>query len=156
MRVLFLAALFSIPLYAMHTFDNVKGVFDEKSVLSQKQDFILVQFWASWCATCAEAIAKADTWLKLHTFDVQHVGVGVDTSPRDALRYFNSKKKYLESFSSNLFLDPKSVFFKKYTKETGVPLGVLLNKEQKVVYSFRGHPNESHFAAMAKALKDHK
>ncbi len=67
---------------------NLKG--DTITERDLKGKLILVDFWASWCKPCIEAIPKIEALHKKYAKkSLQIVSISVDTNPNDWLNYMN-------------------------------------------------------------------
>lgn len=92
-----------------------------------------VDFWASWCAPCAESFP----WLnRMHTrYAVQGlrvVGVGLDAEPGKGDRFL---KSHPPAFA--IVRDPEGALAEHYGVE-GMPYAVLLDAQGRVIYRHTG------------------
>lgn len=93
-----------------------------------------VDFWASWCAPCAESFP----WLnamqaKYAQRGLKVVGVNLDTEAASAERFL---KRYPAQFS--IYKDPAGQLAEQYGVE-GMPYAVILDANGKIVHRHTGY-----------------
>jgi len=116
--------------------------------LSEKPDtngkFILIDFWATWCAPCKNVIPELNEFH--HKFKDKLVIIGIsDESKRKVKRMNNPKIAYYSAIDTKKRL--KSIYEVK-----GIPHCVIINPDGIVVWE--GWPQLKGFELTAKTIED--
>lgn len=81
-----------------YTFKTLKG--NSITLSHQRGRVVLVNFWASWCAPCAEEWPLMLKILKKYSGQVILIAVSLDTDKKKMMMYLRSlRKKFPDSFS---------------------------------------------------------
>lgn len=107
---------------------EVQGWLSKKPDTSNK--FILIDFWATWCGPCKQAIPEMNKYSKL--FKDRLVVIGISDESKRTIK--KMKSPVMEYFSA---YDTKSRLYKKY-KIKGIPHVVLI--DPKGVVKWEGFP----------------
>jgi thiol-disulfide isomerase/thioredoxin len=92
-----------------------------------------VDFWASWCAPCAESFPWLNTMQARYAQQgLRVVGVGVDTTAAKGDRFL---KAHPAQFS--LLRDPEGKLAEHFNAE-GMPYSVLLDADGRVIHRHTG------------------
>ncbi|BCE02681.1 TlpA family protein disulfide reductase [Marinicellulosiphila megalodicopiae] len=118
--------------------------------LSQyKGKVIFVEFWASWCVTCAKSFP---TYNKLHneldTEEFVFISINTDKKVKDA-------EKFLKRTPADFLVvrDSKKEAVKTYGPK-GYPSGYIVNKEGKIVGIEESQPEYEELKALLQSLID--
>lgn len=115
---------------------------DEKKLISNKElsknNYTLINLWASWCAPCREEHKYLLSLKK--NFNLKILGINFKDDRKNALRYLD------ESGNPYYFLakDKKgktSILFGTY----GIPESILIDKELIIIKKYIGPLNEDSF-----------
>ena len=93
---------------------------------------VYVDFWASWCAPCAESFPWLNTLQQKFGSRLAVVGVGVDEDSADADRFL---KRHPAQF--DIVRDPQGHIASHYTLP-GMPTALILDEHGKVVHIHSG------------------
>lgn len=125
----------------------------DKSVPPRLQQFagkvVYVDFWASWCAPCAESFPWLNTLQQKFGERLVVVGVNVDTQPKDAERFL---KRHPAQFA--ILPDPQGEIAAHY-EIPGMPSSLILDEKGKLLHlhsGFRGSDVADYEAAITRAL----
>ena len=107
--------------------------FNDKSVALQsyRGKLVLLDFWASWCAPCMEAIPHLIALQKSDAQKLQVIGISMDDSPGDA-------RKVARQFAFNYPLamgDAK--LGAQYGGILGLPVVFLIGRDGKIIQVWR-------------------
>lgn len=105
----------------------------------------IVEFWATWCPSCVQAIPRMNELAEKYTKkDALFIGISVDRSIKALQNFVRQKSiKYHIAMDNNIR--------KKFHFE-GIPKAFVISHTGKVVW--QGHPQQQDFeAAIVKALK---
>lgn len=103
---------------------------NEKFILSNKLKGkkILINFWASWCTSCAHEIPQLEALKAKYGNDVLFIAINAGEKPNLIERFL---KKY--KFTYTVLIDEERVFSKKIGVNA-LPVTIVLDKEMKIVY----------------------
>ena len=110
---------------------------------------VYVDFWASWCAPCAESFPWLNTLQQKYGSRLVVVGVNVDENQKDAERFL---KRHPAQFA--IIRDPDGQIAAHYDIP-GMPTSLILDEKGAVVHQhsgFRSAEVAEYEAAIAKAL----
>jgi len=114
---------------------------------SIKSRYYLVDFWASWCASCKESMAGLSKLSKsLGPKGFKVVGISLDKDPRVAKQFLS---KYPASFSQLIDTSGQSATQFGLTK---MPTSYLIGPNKKVIGVFPGY-SEGNLNAIRKLVK---
>lgn len=110
-----------------------------------ESEFTVVEFWATWCGPCIEAIPHLTELSKKHKDKVSFYGVSVWENGDDIQ---GQVKKFVgdmgEKMAYNVARDNDEAFmatnWMQAAKQNGIPASFLINKEGTVLWI--GHPME--------------
>ncbi len=117
--------------YIDFTLQNIAGKEVKLSDYIGKTDYLLVDFWASWCAPCLHSLPELKRFYKKHKgvkFDI--VGVSLDNKKEDwekAIKKHKIKWNHISDLKGW-----KSVAASSYSIHA-IPSTVLIDKEGKIV-----------------------
>ncbi len=142
--------------YAKESFPlkfSLKNLFSDKVYHSQKDfpdEFIILDFWASWCEACKKNLFTLEKINK----EVEIIPVSVDENILEAKNFFklNDHEKKLSRMRKNAVFDEKQFFLDKYLN-AGVPFLVILSPEKKVVYEHAGEIKSGDLKKMMELMK---
>ena len=101
-------------------------------VLDNKENYYILNFWASWCAPCIKEMKSLNA-LKQKFSKIKIITVSQDSDINDAKTFFSKNKyEYLEKYYD---------FEKKVSKHfslRGLPTTFIFNKNYKVIAKVEG------------------
>lgn len=109
-----------------------------------KGKFVLVEFWATWCAPCRKAIPKMNKFQE--EFKDNLVVIGISDERKSTVRKFKNPK--IEYYSA---VDTKKRLKDAY-EVTGVPHCVIINPDGIVVWE--GWPDLKGFELTSDVIKE--
>lgn len=116
--------------------------------LTEKPDtkgkFILIDFWATWCGPCIEAIPDLNEYHK--EFKDKLVVIGISDEPKKKVKKL--KKEKIEYYSA---ID-KQARMKNTLEVQGIPHCIIINPEGIVVWE--GYPHLDGFELTSKVIKE--
>lgn len=95
---------------------------------------VYLDFWATWCPSCRVALPWLDelqAGFPKDNFEI--IAISVDKNPQKALDYV--KREELKNLT--ILKDPSALSAKKY-KLQSFPFSILLDKDGKIVKTFKG------------------
>lgn len=101
------------------------------SLQAYRGKLVLLDFWASWCAPCLEAIPHLIALQKSDAAKLQVIGVSMDDAPGDALKL---SKRY--AFNYPLLMGDAK-FGSLYGGILGLPVVFLIGRDGKVLKVWR-------------------
>jgi peroxiredoxin len=137
-------AALSAPAFTFKLLDG-SGTYDSRNQIGKK--IVVVRFQASWCKACKEEAAGIErTWQKYRARGVDVVGVQVQDSAADALRFL---KAYGATYPAGL--DPRLTIANRFGVK-GTPYTVVISKRGEVVARIRGRGGETSLARILDPL----
>ena len=109
-----------------------------------KGKFILIDFWATWCAPCKKAIPELNEFH--HKFKDKLVIIGISDEPKRKVKSMKSPK--MEYYSA---IDTKERLERIY-EVIGIPHCVIINPNGIVVWE--GWPQQEGFELTEKTIED--
>ncbi|GGD36599.1 TlpA family protein disulfide reductase [Flavobacterium orientale] len=106
--------------------------------------FILIDFWATWCAPCKRAIPELNDFQEKFKTDL--VIIGISDQTKDVIVNFNAPK--IEYFSA---IDTKKVLKNLY-EVVGIPHCVLI--DPKGIVRWEGYPSLEGHELTEKVIND--
>jgi peroxiredoxin len=114
---------------------------------SLKGKVLLVDFWATWCGPCKQAMPEFQRIYDKYKDQGLEV-MGISSEPRTVVQRFRLDN----SFTYPLYLDDGGTAHKAY-EVTSIPLTIVIGKDGEVVYRAEGYgPGEG--ANIEQAVKD--
>ncbi len=110
---------------------------------------VYVDFWASWCAPCAQSFPWLNDMQAKYGSKLTVVGVNVDTSEADAQRFLTRHPARFE-----ILRDPQGKLAEHY-KIQGMPSAIILDGQGRVMHQhsgFRSSEAAEYEAFIRKAL----
>jgi len=104
------------------------------AVITNKKEYILLDFWGTWCVPCKELTPRLKKLHKELGKDVQIIGVAYDKSLDKVKEYINEK----EMNWSHIYLDKNKSGINRDLKIKSYPTFILLNKNRKILYRGSG------------------
>ncbi len=126
----------NISAFELKSFDS-KTIINEK--LLKKNQYTLINFWASWCAPC-RAEHKYLMKIKNNSTNLKILGINFKDKKEDA-------KKFIAEFGNPYYLLAKdydgktSINFGIY----GIPESILIDENLKIIKKFIGPINNENF-----------
>jgi cytochrome c biogenesis protein CcmG/thiol:disulfide interchange protein DsbE len=115
---------------------NGTGTYDSRNQIGKR--IVVVRFQASWCKACREEAAGIErTWQKYKGRGVDVVGIEVQDSTPDALRFLQA---YGATYPAGL--DPRLTIANRFGVK-GTPYTVVISKRGEVVARIRGRGGEA-------------
>ena len=103
------------------------------SLSAHRGKVVYVDFWASWCPPCLEAVPALEKLRsEFASADFQILAVNLDKKPKKALKFL---RKHPIGYPSGS--DPKGIFPASYGLET-MPTSYLLDRQGVVRYVHKG------------------
>ena len=124
---------------------NGKEIINEK--ILKKNQYTLINFWASWCAPC-RAEHKYLMKIKKNSKNLKILGINFKDKEKDA-------KKFIKEFGNPYYFLAKdyegrsSINFGIY----GIPESILIDKNLKIIKKFIGPINHEDFNNILKLTK---
>lgn len=110
----------------------------------------LLQFWASWCHSCAGLMWDMDELVNANP-GVQYLAISLDETPENARAYI-ARHALFEKYKSRYFHDRGKVLAGHYDVVT-VPTILLIDGNGDVVVRKSGHLNSTDQQDLSKGLK---
>ena len=102
----------------------------EKKLLSEfKKDYIILDFWASWCKPCRESIPKLIEISKKYNENTDFAFISIDSNYDN----WNNARNQLKIPSPNFIIDDKSKKLLGLDKSVFIPYYLVLNDKRRVV-----------------------
>lgn len=105
-----------------------------------EDNIIVLEFWATWCNPCREAIPEISRIQKLFK-DKNVTIIGVSDEPKETVERF--VKKHKSKFAYHVAVSNDGYLHKNYLKTfgvSGIPHAFVINKERKIIWD--GHPQD--------------
>ena len=109
----------------------------------------LVQFWASWCHSCAVTVFDVFD-IKKHNDDLRYIAVSIDEDKNAALSYLK-KHPLAAKISYSSYIDLKKEMSQTFNVQT-VPTLFLIDSNGKVIIRHEGHLNSEEKMKFIKKL----
>lgn len=112
-----------------------------------KAKYVLIDFWASWCAPCRVSMSSLSKLANsLNSKGLKVVGISLDKDPELAKQFL---KKYPASFTQ--LLDTQGVSAQKFGLPK-VPTSYLIGPDKKIIRIFPGY-NEANLNTIRELVK---
>ena len=131
--------------------ENIKlDNFNENKILTEsdlrKNDFTLINFWASWCAPCRK---EHPTLLRLNRINnLTILGVNFKDKKENAKKFLNELGNPYDILAKDE-LGKDSVYFGIY----GIPESILIDKDLTVIKKFIGPISKNEFNYIVKTVE---
>ncbi|MGH2645027.1 MAG: TlpA family protein disulfide reductase, partial [Chitinophagaceae bacterium] len=100
-----------------------------------KGKYLLIDFWASWCGPCRQAIPKVkELYEKYHPSELNVVSISIDASKKAWEKAMEEEKMPWEQL-----LSPNETATMKQFQFSGIPTMYLVDPEGKIVKTFAGY-----------------
>lgn len=129
------------PALVVETFDG--GRFD---LAEHRGKWVVVNFWATWCAPCLKEIPDFNAFAKSHR-DVQFIGLAYEEIARDDMLAFLKDHPVDYPFAIIDVYKPPEYF----ETPRGLPMTVLIAPGGKVVKTFLGPVTAAELAEIIRA-----
>ncbi|WP_081675682.1 TlpA family protein disulfide reductase [Legionella moravica] len=104
------------------------------NIANIKAKYILIDFWASWCASCRQSMSELSSLSKsLNSKGLKVVGINTDKDPAAAKQFL---KMYPSSFSH--LSDPDGTAAKQFGLSK-MPTSYLIGPDKKIIRVFPGY-----------------
>ncbi|RYG49261.1 TlpA family protein disulfide reductase [bacterium] len=113
------------------TVENMNGK-GETKLSDFKGKVVVVDFWATWCGPCRQAMPHLDSLVRQYK-DQGVVSMAISDEPRDTIAAFAKEMKYGLTF----YRDPFQLANTKYDISS-IPATFVIGRDGKVVYA--GNP----------------
>ncbi len=143
--VLWAAPVLAAPSAPAFTIKLLEGgkTFDSRSLIGKK--VLVVRFQASWCKVCVEeAPAIEQTWVKYRPAGVEVVGIQVEDTRADAVRF-------LRGSTYPAGLDPQLLIANRF-KAKGTPYTIVIDKKGEIAARIPGRSGEARLARVLDPL----
>lgn len=104
--------------------------------IPKDKKFILLDFWASWCAPCAESMPFIDSLVPKFP-NIEFVAVNLDSDLKSALKF-----KWAQNLKMKVVIDKDKNLMKLFKIES-LPRFYLFNTKGQMVHWHRGFTPES-------------
>ncbi len=111
---------------------------------------VLLQFWASWCHSCAGIMWDMDELLQTYS-SIQYLAVSLDEDPKNAREYI-TRHALFEKYSDRYFHDENKQLAGQLGVET-VPTILLISSNGDVMVRKTGHLNSQDKQDLVRAIK---
>jgi thiol-disulfide isomerase/thioredoxin len=153
--LLILILLASTTLSAQDRLDNtqlktLKPLVADNSATMVGAEPVLLQFWASWCHSCAGIMWDMDELMQTYS-SIQYLAVSLDEDPQNARDYIRQHALF-EKYSDRYFHDENKVLAGQMGVET-VPTILLIDGNGEVVVRKTGHLNSKDKQDLVSAMK---
>jgi thiol-disulfide isomerase/thioredoxin len=141
--LLIIVFLTSTALCAQDRLDNaqlktLKPLVTNNNAAMVDDEPVLLQFWASWCYSCAGIMWDMDELMQIYS-SLQYLAVSLDEDPQNARDYI-TKHALFEKYSDRYFHDENKVLAGQMGVET-VPTILLISGNGEVLVRKTGHLN---------------
>lgn len=123
--------------------------FDKNSLKDFESDYLIIDFWASWCQPCLESLPYYHQQFKtlpISKFD--WLAVNLDTNKKEAQAFLNQ----LNLSHTQVFFDPNGYLQKNFSV-SALPTLLVIDKQGKEVARLLGF-NQNQQAQLATILKE--
>ncbi|MDC3127090.1 DsbE family thiol:disulfide interchange protein [Candidatus Pelagibacter bacterium] len=131
--------------------ENIKlDIFNENKILTEsdlrKNEFTLINFWASWCGPCRK---EHPTLLRLNRINnLTILGVNFKDKKQNAKKFLNELGNPYDILAKDE-LGKDSVYFGIY----GIPESILIDKNLTVIKKFVGPISKNEFNYIVKTVE---
>lgn len=113
---------------------RLEAVYSSTEISSDKYEYVIIDFWASWCDPCKESIPFYEKLAKEYPKNkVLFLTVNLDDEKKDS-------EKFLKEFPSafNVYWDKSKVFMKKLDFDS-IPHLIVLDKKWNLKETIKGY-----------------
>ncbi len=139
----------SLVLPMQTSFETSDGVKTSLGALAQGQKALLLDFWATWCGPCMQALpALVERSKKLGPQKVAVVGINTEASQAGGLTEARKKAEGVKKRQNVPFawlVEPEDRPLSRLLKIDSIPRAILVTPEGKVLYD--GHPEDPRMIA---------
>ncbi len=101
--------------------------------LLHKKDFLIIDFWGTWCVPCVEIMPDLKSFLKENR-NVQALGVVLDKDRETAVNFIkNNNIKYPNHFIGYKNLEPNKDNIITEHRVTNYPYYILIDKKRRII-----------------------
>lgn len=100
-----------------------------------KGKYVILNFWASWCAPCMEEFPEILKVLKNHKEDILLVAISNDDNIKDVKKFLKKFKKEISGVITNIILgfDPKRDISSTMFNVIKLPESFIVNREGLII-----------------------
>ncbi|MEP6822866.1 MAG: TlpA disulfide reductase family protein [Chthoniobacterales bacterium] len=146
--------LASLILPMQASFETSDGTKTSLGALAQGQKALLLDFWATWCGPCMQALpALVERSKKLGPQKIAVVGINTEASQAGGLTEARKKAEGVKKRQNVPFawlVEPENRPLSKLLKIDSIPRAILVTPEGKVLYD--GHPEDPRMIAALEKL----
>ncbi len=134
----------TLPAHAADSFDikkeltKLESVQKNKDISADKYEYVIIDFWASWCDPCKESIPYYEKLEKDYPKNkVLFLTINLDDEKKES-------EKFLKEFPSvfNVYWDKEKFFMKKLDFDS-IPHLIVLDKNWNLIESVKGYNSKS-------------
>lgn len=139
-----LMLLMTLSVHAADSFDikkeltKLESIQKNKDISASKYEYVVIDFWASWCDPCKESIPYYEKLEKEYPKNkILFLTINLDDEKKES-------EKFLKEFPSlfNVYWDKEKVFMKKLDFDS-IPHLIILDKNWNLVESVKGYNSKS-------------
>lgn len=121
------------------------------SLSSMRGRWVILNFWATWCAPCTDEMPALQTIASENSGEVALFGINMNESADDIRTYM---QRYRLSFP--ILLNPDNNTFSNYQLDLGIPQTVIISPRGEIVWHQFGPIDLNNFRSVLEGFMSNK